>query len=110
MRKLLLVAILVPATAVAAPFVVSDPLAAGVTHCGVLLDAQPKQIVAVTVEAGESICKFNLAGISVGSHNVRMTAQINDPIWGSLESAESSPLTFVKPGVPATPGGLGLTP
>jgi hypothetical protein len=110
MKRLFGVLLFCAIPAHAAPFVVSDTLAAGVTHCGVLLDAQPKQIVAVTVEAGGSICKFNLAGISVGSHNVRMTAQINDPIWGSLESAESSPLTFVKPGVPATPGGLGLTP
>jgi len=110
MKKLIAAFLLSPLSAFAAPFVVTDPVAPGVTHCGVLFDSQPKQVIQVTNEGGQNICKFDLAGISAGPHQVRMTAQINDPIWGSLESAESAPLDFVKPGVPAAPTGMQLAP
>jgi hypothetical protein len=44
MKRLFGVLLFCAIPAHAAPFVVSDPLAAGVTHCGVLLDAQPKRV------------------------------------------------------------------
>ena len=111
MRKiLLLVLTLLSPVALAAPFAVSDPLDPASTHCGVLLDAAAKVVIPVTPDAGGNICKFDLAGISNGSHTVRMTAIANDPVWGSQESAESLPLSFVRPGQPAAPGLLRLQP
>jgi hypothetical protein len=111
MRKiLLLVLTLLSTSALAAPFVVSDPLDPTATHCGVLMDAAAKVLIPVTAAAGWNICKHDLVGISNGSHAVRMTAIANDPVWGSQESVESSPLSFVKPGQPATPGLLRLQP
>src|SRR3990167_1843929 len=111
MRKiLLLVLTLLSPMALAAPFVVSDPLDPRATHCGILMDAAPKVVIPVVAETGGNICKFDLAGISNGSHTVRATAIAIDPIWGTEESAESVPLSFVKPALPANPGGLRLLP
>ena len=110
-RALLAVAMAAASTTVfSAPFVVSDPLDARATHCGILMDATPKQVIPVVADAGGNICKFDLAGLANGSHTVRATAIAIDPIWGSQESAESVPLVFVKPGLPANPGGLKLQP
>src|SRR3990167_7583887 len=111
MRKLLLLVLTLLSTlAISAPFVVSDPLDPRATHCGILMGAAPKVVIPVVAEAGGNICKFDLAGISNGSHTVKMTAIANDPIWGSQESAESVPLSFVRPVAPSVPGGLGLQP
>lgn len=101
----LVVALFAPA-AFAAPFVVAD-VAAGVAACGVLLDTQAK----VTVPVTGTTCRYDLASVPVGSHVVKMTAlTVADPLWGTQESAESAPLPFVRPGVPAAPSGLTLTP
>ena len=111
MRTSLLVVLMgFSATALSAPFVVSDPVDPAATHCGVFMDSQPKATVTVTPDTGGNICKFDLAGIASGSHTVQMTAIINDPLWGVQESPKSSPLTFARPGVPATPAGPRLTP
>ena len=110
MRKLMVVLMLMSTSALAAPFVVSDPLDPRATHCGILMDATAKVVIPVVAEAGGNICKFDLAGISNGAHTVKATAIAIDPIWGSQESVESLPLSFVKPGVPTAPGGLGLQP
>lgn len=112
MRRILVAAVLLAATSVvlASPFVVSDPVDPVVTHCGVLLDTQAKVVIPVTVESGQKICKYDLAGIARGSHVVRMTAIMNDPIWGSQESAQSDPLSFVAPSAPNVPAGLELQP
>ena len=97
--------------AFAAPFVVSDSLTPGVTQCGVFMDAAPKVTIPVTAVTGGNICKHDIAAVSIGSHTVRMTAiTVNDPIWGSQESVQSSPLTFVRPAVPSAPAGLQLAP
>ena len=111
MKKILaLVLTLLSPMALSAPFVVSDPLDPRATHCGILMDVAPKVVIPVVAEAGGNICKFDLAGISNGSHTVKMTAIANDPIWGSQESAESVPLSFVRPAAPSVPAGLGLQP
>ena|SRR3990167_2357368 len=112
MKKFILAMVLsgMSATVLSAPFVVSDPLDPAATHCGVLMDAAAKVVIPVTPDAGGNICKFDLAGISNGSHTVKMTAIANDPVWGSQESAESVPLSFVRPAAPSVPGGLGLQP
>ena len=111
MRKILaLVLTLMSTSALSAPFVVSDPLDPRATNCGILMDAAPKVVIPVVAEAGGNICKFDLAGISNGSHTVKMTAIANDPIWGSQESVQSSPLSFVRPAGVSAPAGLELQP
>lgn len=109
--RLLLALLLVPATALAAPFVVSDPVDPSVTHCGVFLDSAAKQTIPVTVQGANKICQFDLsATLASGQHTVRMTSIVVDPIFGSLESPQSLPLAFAKPAVPSIPAGLKLAP
>lgn len=110
MRKLLAI-LLLPSLSYANPFVVSDPLPAGVTQCGVFLDALAKTTVPVTAVSGGNICKVDIGNVTVGSHTISLTSiTVNDPIWGSLESAKSAPLSFTRPGVPNAPTGLVLQP
>lgn len=95
----------------AAPFVITDPVDPATTQCGVFLDAAAKQVIPVTVSGTSKICKYDLATLASGSHTVQMTAiTVNDPVWGSRESAKSTPLAFTKPDVPAPPASLGLSP
>lgn len=110
MKRLLALLMFVSTPALASPHVVTDPVAPGVTHCGVFLDSTAKVTIAVTAVTGGNICKYNVAGVSAGAHTIRMTAIINDPLWGTQESPQSAPLAFTKPGVPPTPAGLNLTP
>ncbi len=112
MKNLLLSLFILPSVVVAAPFVTTDPTSVvGITQCGVYLDSAAKVSIPVTAVTGGNICKFDASGVSTGSHSIQMTfITVNDPIWGSLESAKSLPLNFVRPGVPAAPTGLGLTP
>lgn len=87
--------------AAAAPFVVSDPVAVGVTQCGVYVDSASRVASTVLVTAGGNICEYDLAGTVAGAHLIAMTAiTVNDPAWGSQESAKSSPLAFTIPGTP----------
>jgi len=109
-KILLLVLMLLSPVALSAPFVVSDPLDPTVTHCGILMDAAAKVVIPVVPDVGGNICQYDLAGISNGSHTVRATAIAADPVFGDQESAESLPLSFVKPGQPGAPGGLKLRP
>ncbi len=109
MKRLLL--LLFTSPAFASPFVVSDPLTAGVTHCGLYLDSAAKVEVPVAKDANNaSICKFDLASVSTGSHSLKATAIIKDPVWGNQESVQTAPLAFVRPASPPTPAGLTLTP
>lgn len=95
----------------AAPFVVTDPVPAGVTQCGVFLDATAKTVTPVVQSGTANVCKVDLAGLASGSHTIQITLiTANDPIWGSQESAKSSPLAFSKPVSPAPPTGLVLSP
>jgi len=99
----------------AGPFLVSDPLPTltpPITHCGVYLDTAAKVVVpvALTAPTGPSICRYDLSGIASGNHTVNVTAIRIDPIWGTVESGNSSPLAFVRPGIPPAPSGLTLSP
>jgi uncharacterized membrane protein len=106
MKRILLIALFIVQPAFAAPFVTAD-VVAGVASCGVYLDTNAK----VTVPVTGTTCRYDLAGLPAGSHVVKMTAiTVADPLWGTQESAESAPLPFVKPGAPAAPSGLTLTP
>lgn len=111
MKKLLVALLLCPAATIASPFIVTDPVDSRTTHCGVFVDAFPKQTIAVTLEGVNKTCKHDLAGITDGVHTVRITAIVaNDPIWGSQESPQSAPLQFVKPATPPAPSGARLSP
>lgn len=114
MKKILaIVLFLIASQGFAAPFVVSDPLTAGV-QCGVYLDGVPKVTIPVTpmpTPAIGNFCKFDIAGVGAGSHTITMTAiTVNDPFFGSQESAKSIPLVFVVPSAPIPPVGLRLQP
>jgi hypothetical protein len=113
MKKLLLLA-LFSSSAFSAPFVTTDPLSPGATSCGVFLDASPKIVIAVspaTAPLVGNICKFDVGNVSVGSHTIKMTAiPVPDPIWGTQESAQSSPLSFIRPAAISVPSGLQLVP
>ena len=88
--------------ATGAPFVISDPLALGVTQCGVYVDIDRILTSPVVAAVGGNICKYDLAGIGAGPHRVTMTAiTVNDTMWGNQESEKSSPLAFTVPGTPA---------
>jgi hypothetical protein len=111
MKRLFAILCLISLPVWAAPFVVSDILPAGVTQCGVYMDTVAKVTIPVTAVTGGNICKHDISAISTGAHTVRMTAiTVNDPIWGSQESVQSSPLSFVRPAAPAAPAGLQLAP
>jgi hypothetical protein len=103
MRSLATVCILaVSPLAATAPFVVSDPVAVGVTQCGVYLDTAPMVTSTIVPAMGGNVCAYDLAGVAAGAHLVAMTAiTVNDPILGSQESAKSSSLVFTIPGTPA---------
>jgi len=113
MKRLLLFALcMFSAPLLANPFVVSDPVDARATHCGVFMDTASKLVIAVTAQGTDKICKHDLAGIGAGSHTVRMTAMVvGDPVWGDQESPQSVPFTFVKPTSPTVaPAGIRLAP
>lgn len=103
--------VFVHAITAAAPFVVTDPVDPATTHCGVLLNVAPKLIVPVTTAGGVKNCRYDLATLASGSHTITMTAIVEKTANNTgAESAPSSPLAFSKPGVPAVPAGLALSP
>ena len=110
MKKLLVAVLFAVPMAAQAAKVVSDPVDSRVTHCGVLLDGGAKVVVPVTVSGASKICSYDVSNVSNGNHTIKMTAIIQDTIWGNQESAESLPLAFVRPAPPAVPGSLGLQP
>lgn len=89
-------ALALPSCAAAVPFIVSDPLAAGVVQCGVYVDSAPRVTVPVTAVVEGNICRYDVSGLAAGEHTVSMTAiTLSDPVWGFQESAKSSLLTFI---------------
>lgn len=86
--------------------IVAD-VASGTAQCGVFLDAAAK----VVIPAVGTTCTYDVSTVSVGLHSIKMTAiSVNDPVWGSQESAQSAAFSFTRPGTPAAPSGLRLTP
>lgn len=111
MKRLALFLLCSPAFA--GPFVVSDPVPATQvqpTHCGVWLDAQPRAEIAVTSSANGPFCKFDVGTVTTGSHTIKMTHVLKDPVWGNKESVQSGPLAFQNPASPAAPAGVSLSP
>lgn len=113
MKWFALIAIALTSPAFAGPFVISAPTTdTTVSQCGVYLDAAAKVVIPLTAITGGAACKFDISSIAPGAHTVQMSFMTpNDPIWGALEGAKSSPLAFTRPTPPSTaPGGLGLIP
>jgi hypothetical protein len=106
MKRIALVAILASGQALAAPFVVSDPVSVGVTHCGRYEGGVFK--VDVPIVAGA--CKFDIATQPTGTTVYTATAVVSDPLWGRQESVQSLPLSVVRSGVPAAPAALRTSP
>jgi hypothetical protein len=90
----------------AAPFVISDPVAVGVTHCGRYEAGTFKADVPI-VAGG---CKFDIGTQPSGTVVYTATAVVNDPLWGRQESVQSLPLSVVRSGVPPTPAALRASP
>jgi len=104
---LFLIAMLaVQATALAAPFVSSDPVDDWATHCGWQLNEQPRVDVPV---GADKVCKLDLGGLSAGSYTVSTTAVVITPFFSRMESLPSPNFTFSVPGIPSAPTGLHLT-
>ena len=98
---LLLAACLLPLAAQAAPFLVADvaPEADTCTITGL-----PAAVTATVPEAAGT-CRWDLAGIPVGSYSATATAA---NLWGA--SAPSAPFAFTRPASTSTPAGLRLVP
>ena len=94
----------------AAPNVMSDPTTQTVTHCGYMLDAQPKVDVPVATDAAGKFCKMDIANMPAGNHTIRATYVNIDPLWGRQESVPSLPLAVTKPSAPLAPLGLSVSP
>ena len=59
------------------------------------IDTDPAVTSPVVATTSGNICKFDLAGLSVGLHVIAMTAiTVDDPIWGSRESVKSIPVSY----------------
>jgi hypothetical protein len=96
----------------AAPFVVSDPTTQSVTHCVLLLNSKPAVDSPLEVTTGGKRCKVDVSTAAIGVNSLRLRFASIDPIWGRVESADSTPFTFTRPGSEnlSVPDGLGLTP
>lgn len=112
MRIALASIILFHGLAAAAPFLVSDPYtgASLPTHCGILLDTAAKVEVPAVIDPSGAICKYDLASAPTGAHVVKARFILRDPVWGVIESADSAPLNFLRPGAPTAPLGLSIKP
>lgn len=108
---LLLMTMITPALAQS---VISDPIDARYTHCGVYMDSAPRLVISVTPIAsmpGKNHCNHSVKGLPLGTHTVKMTGIINDPIAGEKESPQSLPFTFVLPVPPlGAPDSFRLVP
>jgi len=106
--KLLLLVLLFPMVATAAPFIVSDPTTQTVTGCGVQIDTAAKYDTTVVNKA----CHIDISKVAVGPHIIKATFFNVDPVWGRSESVFSAPLTFIRPvaAILTAPLGIALTP
>lgn len=112
-RVLLTLALLISATAHAAPFVVAE-VEPGVASCNVYLNTAPAINVPAVADAASPtgyVCRYDLANLASGSHSVQLTAfNPGDALLGGpKESVKSSPLALSKPAAPAAPARLRLS-
>ena len=106
MKKLIVLGIILFATsAMASPYLVSDP-AVGVTYYKIT--GLPWITEAVTAQADGSL-KADVALSPIGVNNITASACISDPIWGEACSAGVN-FTYTRPQVPATIKGIKVLP
>jgi hypothetical protein len=114
MNKIFIILLsLITGTVSAAPFIIADVSLDTIqpTHCGIYIDTSPKtEIVVVKDAAGKAYCKVDVGTLTIGAHTIKKTYIVKDPIWGTLESAQSVPFAFSRPMLPTTPVGLELAP
>ena len=101
MRALLLVLLLAAMPAQAAPFLVAD-VSPDADRC--LLTGLPSPVV-LTADESAGACRWDLAGLPVGSYTVTAVAS---NLWGA--SVPSAPFTFARPPSTSIPAGLRLVP
>lgn len=78
------------------------------THYSVVMDGAVEVLSPAQIVTGGVRLHYDLAGISVGTHNVSVKAVLIDTIWGRLDST-ASPFSFLKPASPAQPGNIVLS-
>lgn len=94
-----LMALLLPALALGAPYVACTPqIADGFSYSlddGEWVDTEYYTIVAA-IDGKEYAVVMDTEIVTVGPHSMIVKAYVNDPTWGRLESS-SVPFDFVKP-------------
>ena len=100
------VMLLTSAAAWGAPWVITDPVAVGVTHCG----RYEAGVFKIDVPIVAGACKFDIGTQPVSTVSYTATAVINDQVWGRQESVQSLPLSVVRPAAPQPPVGLHAIP
>ncbi|HOS66181.1 MAG TPA: hypothetical protein PK251_15690 [Candidatus Latescibacteria bacterium] len=94
-------------TAMAAPFVVSDPYTSGTIPDGFLVSVDGAAVVESAAVA--SALRFDIGGVSSGEHTLTIRAYKDDSAWGRLESTPVN-FTFTRPAAPVGPSGIRLAP
>ena len=101
----------------AAPFLVCDPYTGGPgtrpTEFSIILDGG-KEIIVPAVPTGATGTEgvrlfYDLAAITIGSHDMNIKAVLVDPAWGRLESA-IVPFVFSRPAAAGPPNNIRITP
>jgi hypothetical protein len=108
-----LILMLISNLSIAAPFAACQisPDTIQPTFVGVFIDTLPKVEIPVVKDAtGKAFCKYDIGNLTVGQHSVKFAYIVKDPVWGTLESGQSTPFAFSRPTIPTTPVGLGLIP
>ena len=105
MKKILVIGMILFATsAMASPYLVSDP-AVGVTYYKITglpwIDVVPAQ--------ADGSLKTDVALSPLGVNNVKVSACISDPTWGEACSADVG-FTYTRPAQPATIKSIRLLP
>jgi hypothetical protein len=104
---LLLLILLIPGVALAAPFLITNP-DPGATSFSVSGLPSGFAVTGTPDPAGVYGLKTDVSALPVGSYTITATACLTDPVWGVKCSAPSAPFSFVVPAAPAIPSGLGV--
>jgi hypothetical protein len=92
--------------AAASPFLVTDPVDANADQCVYQVKGGAVQTFPVVVEAGQRICKVNLAAASVGVNDI--TLKVRNSLWGTESPAV--PFVFTRPGSLPVPANTRIAP
>ncbi len=109
MKKLLcLIAFfLFTGTAMAAPFVVSDPYTSGTIPDGFLVSVDGAAVVESAAVA--AALRYDIGSVSSGEHTLTIRAYKDTTEWGRMQSAPVN-FTFTRPAAPVGPSGIRLAP